>query len=402
MSVNAFQEIPGRQFRPKILFVVTEDWYFWSHRLPIARSALQQGYEVVVATRVSTYADKIKQAGFRLWPLRLSRSSYSPLQELLAIRQLRQLYRAEKPEIIHHVALKPVLYGSIAALGMKDPVLVNAFAGLGYLVSSSSWKARLLRPVMWQAFHFLLNRGRSHLLLQNNEDQDLLIAKAGVPREKTVVIRGSGVNTAAFCPSPEPDGPPIVLLPSRMLWIKGVEDFVRAAALLREKGVQARFVLAGDNDPESPGSIPKEKLLQWQNSGVVEWWGHQKSMREAMRSATIVCLPSHGGEGVPKALLEAAAAGRAIVTTEVPGCKDVVRHGANGLLVKPREPADLAEAIDRLLKNDQLRLEMGKHSREIAVDEFSEETVIFQTLALYAKLLHLSKQIGSGLHAEAI
>ena len=373
--------------RPKILFVVAEDWYFWSHRRPIAAAALQNGYDVYVATRVGDCGEKIIGAGFRLIPLRLNRSSYSLFYELRTVRQLRSIYRQVKPDIVHHIALKPVLYGSMAALGERRTQVINAFAGLGYLVSSPTFKARALKRVLWTMFRFLLNRPNSFLLLQNREDRDLLVADVGVLPEKTTIIRGSGVDIHEFQATAELPGVPIVLLSSRMLWIKGISDFVDAAKLLRARGVNARFVLAGDTDLGSPGAIPREKLQEWQNAGSVEWWGHQQSMPQMLQQATLVCLPSHGGEGVPKALIEAAASERAIVATDVPGCRDIVRHGINGLLVATKNPAALADAIATLLNNASLRAEMGRRGRKIAVNEFSEEKVIQQTLALYRKLL---------------
>lgn len=374
--------------RPKILFVVAEDWYFWSHRRPIAAAALQNGYDVFVATRVGNFGEKIIEAGFRLIPLRLNRSSYSLFHELRTVSELRRIYRREKPDIVHHIALKPILYGSMAALSNQRVQVINAFAGLGYLVSSPSFKARALKQVLWKMFRVLLNRPNSFLLLQNCEDRDLLVAEVGVSPEKTTIIRGSGVDVNEFQPMPDVSGTPIVLLSSRMLWIKGISDFVDAAKLLRARGIHARFVLAGDTDPGSPGAIPREKLQEWQNASPVEWCGHQQSMSRMLQQATIVCLPSHGGEGVPKALIEAAASERAIVATDVPGCRDIVRHGTNGLLVPPKDPAALADAIAQLLKDAPLRAEMGRRGRELAVNEFSEEKVIQQTLTLYQKLLN--------------
>jgi glycosyltransferase involved in cell wall biosynthesis len=373
--------------RPKILFVVAEDWYFWSHRRPIAAAALQNGYDVFVATRVGNCGEKIVEAGFRLIPLRLNRSSYSLFHELRTVSELRRIYRREKPDVVHHIALKPILYGSMAALGNGRMQVINAFAGLGYLVSSPSFKARMLKRVLWKMFRFLLNRPNSFLLLQNSEDRDLLVAEVGMRPEKTAIIRGSGVDVNEFQTAAEAPGTPIILLSSRMLWIKGISDFVEAAKLLRARGVHARFVLAGDTDSGSPGAIPREKLQEWQKAGPVEWWGHQQSMPRMLQQAAIVCLPSHGGEGVPKALIEAAASERAIVATDVPGCRDIVRHGINGFLVPPKSPAVLADAIAQLLNDAPLRAEMGRRGRGIVVNEFSEEKVVQETLALYRQLL---------------
>ena len=378
--------------RPRVLFLVTEDRFFWSHRLPLARAALRNGYEVIVATRVSSYAERIRAEGFRLIPLRLIRESYSPLKELRAIHQLRKIYAAERPDIVHQVALKPVLYGSIAALGHKETKVINALTGLGYLVASSSLKARALRMVVWSAFKFLLNRPNCRVLLQNQDDRELLIAELRMRPEKVALIRGSGVDVDFFQPAPEPAGTPVILLASRMLWNKGIKEFVEAASLLRGKGIAARFVLAGDTDSGSPSAIPRQQLLEWQASGEVEWWGHRADMVQVFQEATLVCIPSHR-EGIPKALLEAAASGRAIVTTDVPGCRDIVRQGVNGLLVPAQDVAALAGAIERLLQDPGLRVEMAHRGREIAVNEFSQQAVVDQTLELYRELLTSSSRM---------
>jgi glycosyltransferase involved in cell wall biosynthesis len=372
---------------PKLIFLVAEDWYFWSHRLPVARAALQHGYDVAVATRAVNYGQRIQDEGFRLIPLRMVRESYSPFNEFRTIRQVRQVYKAENPDIVHHVGIKPILYGSIAALGQSNLHVVNAFAGLGYLGASSTLKARVLRSGIFFAFRCLLNRPNYRVLLQNQEDRQLMIDGLGVSPDKLTVIRGSGVDLSRFQPTDEPDGIPIVLLGSRMLWIKGIGEFVEAADLLRKRGVKARFVLAGDTDVSNPSCVPRAQLLEWQSSGAVEWWGHQDDMPKVFQQASLVVLPSHGGEGVPKALLEAAASARAIVTTDVPGCRDIVRRGINGILTPPGEPAALADAIEQLLQDPGRRHQMAARSREIAANDFSQEAVISQTMEMYRRLL---------------
>jgi glycosyltransferase involved in cell wall biosynthesis len=383
--------------RPRLLLLITEDRFLWSHRLPIARAALQDGYEVIIATRVNGDAQRILDEGFRLFPLRLARESYSLINEFRAIRELRQIYRAERPDIVHHVALKPVLYGSIAALGRDGMRVINALTGLGYLATSSSLRAKFLRLPIWNALRFLLNRPNHQVLLQNQEDKQLLVSRLKVCPEKITIIQGSGVNMNLFQPAPEPVGIPIVLLASRMLWIKGIREFVEAANLLKRKGVTARFVLAGDSDPNSPSAIPRQQLLNWQISGAVEWWGHQQEMSEIFKQVNVVCLPSQGGEGVPKVLIEAAASGRAIVATDVPGCRDLVHQGVNGLLVPPKNAPALSKAIEDLLKNPVMRLQMANRGREIAVSEFSEDVVVNQTLALYRELLRSNPQPASAI-----
>jgi glycosyltransferase involved in cell wall biosynthesis len=372
--------------RKKLIFVIAEDWYFWSHRLPLARAAQQEGFDVIIATRVQKHGQSIRDEGFKLVPLQLTRESYSPFKELRTLLQLRNLYRTERPDIVHHVALKPILYGSIAALGNKGVKVVNALAGLGYLVASSSLKARLLRLPIWTAFRFLLNRPDSWVILQNVEDRELVTSRLRVATKKAALIRGAGVNCDMFQPGPEPEGTPIVMLCSRMLWNKGILEFIEAARLLRQKGANARFVLVGDVDPGSPSGIPRHKLAAWNDAGVIEWWGHRQNMAPLYHAATLVCLPSHGGEGVPKVLLEAAACGRAIVASDVPGCHDIVRQNVNGLLVPARNVAELAKALLHLLQDHDLRNRLGRSGPEIARREFSQEIVVAKTLDLYGQL----------------
>lgn len=372
--------------RRKLIFVIADDWYFWSHRLPLARAARDAGFEIILATRFQDREKEIRDEGFKLAPLHLFRDSYSPWKELRTIFQLWQLYRTERPDIVHHVALKPILYGSIAALGRKQTNVVNAVAGLGYLVASSSVKAKLLRLPIWKAFRFVLTRANTRVLLQNVDDMKIVVERLGVPEQKAFLIRGAGVDCDAFYPTPAPEGTPVVMLPSRMLWNKGVGDFVEAADLLQKEGVKARFVLVGRADPASPSGIPTKQLIRWQESGIIEWWGHRQDMPAAYHSATVICLPSHGGEGVPKSLLEAAACGRSIITSDVPGCRDIVRHQKNGLLVRPRNIPDIVKAIRCLLANSEMRKQMGDCGRAIVLKEFAQEIVISQTLALYHTL----------------
>lgn len=379
------------QSRPKVLFLVSEDRFFWSHRLPVARAAIRNGYDVTVATRVETYGQQIRQEGFHLIPLKLIRKSNSPVSEFRAIQELRRIYREIRPDFVHHFALKPVLYGSIAALGRRDIVSVNALTGLGYLVASRSWKARFIRLLLWNAFRFFLNRPNQRVVVENQDDKQLLASKVKVPPEKIMIIRGSGVDTDAFEALPEPAGVPVVLLASRMVWIKGVQEFVDAARILRGQSVSARFVLAGDTDPHNPSCIPRAQLLEWQASGLVEWWGQQHDMVQTFKQANIVCLPSHGGEGVPQVLLEAAACARTIVTTDVPGCRDVVRHDYNGKIVQPRDAMALAQAIRGLLDDPAVRKQMGAYSRKIALEQFSQTLVLNQIMSLYGELSDWSK-----------
>ena len=381
MSTNTL--VTGK--RKKLLFLVTEDWYFCSHRLPPARAALAAGYDVVVATRVERRSEEITSEGFKLVALGLRRRSSNPIQEFAAVIEIIKLYWRERPDIVHHVALKPVLYGSFAALLLRRPAVVNAMAGMGFLFTSSRRSAGLLRAVVSRIFRVLLNAGRNVLILQNPDDVTMLVAGGLVEPSRVRLIRGSGVNTERFHPAPEPEGTPVVMLASRMLWDKGVGEFVAAAKELRGRGVIARFVLVGDGDADNPASIPDAQLKAWHDGGVVECWGRCDDMPAAFAQAHIVCLPSYR-EGLPKVLLEAAACGKPLVATDAPGCREIVRHNENGLLVPLRDATALAQAIERLLVDSALRLAMGKRGREMVETEFSEDHVARQTLAVYQEM----------------
>jgi glycosyltransferase involved in cell wall biosynthesis len=372
--------------RPRLLYLVTEDWYFCSHRLPLAAAARDAGFDVSVATRVRAHADEIRRAGVEPIPIGLSRRSVNPFREAGALREIARTYRAVKPDIVHHVALKPVLYGSLAARLAGVPAVVNALAGLGYAFSSRDLAARLVRPAVEAAFRALLDRPTSRLIVQNPDDLAFLVSERVVSPDRAALIRGSGVDTRRFVPAPEPAGTPLVVLPARMLRDKGVVEFVAAAERLRGEGVAARFALVGDPDPDNPASISGETLQRWSASSAVEWWGWRDDMVTVFQQSHVVCLPSYR-EGLPKALIDAAACGRAIVTCDVPGCREVVREGDNGLLVPPRDAAALAAALRRLLEDAGLRRAMGERSRARAVAEFSVERVIEQTLGLYRELL---------------
>ncbi|HLB14249.1 MAG TPA: glycosyltransferase family 4 protein [Burkholderiales bacterium] len=372
--------------RPRLLYLVTEDWYFCSHRLPLAAAAREAGFDVSVATRVREHADEIRRAGVEPIPIGLSRRSVNPFRELRSLTEIVRTYRAVRPDIVHHVALKPVVYGSLAARLAGVPAVVNALAGLGYLFSSQDRRARLARPAVEAVFRTLLDRSNSRLIVQNPDDLRFLVSEGVVDARRATLIRGSGVDTARFVPAPEPQGVPLVVLPARMLRDKGVFEFVAAAAQLKKDGVAARFALVGDPDPDNPASIPAATLQRWSDGGAVEWWGWRDDMVEVFHQSHVVCLPSYR-EGLPKALIDAAACGRAIVTCDVPGCREVVREGENGLLVPPRDSAALAAALGRLLGDAKLRQAMGIRGRARAVAEFSVERVIEQTLGLYRELL---------------
>jgi len=372
---------PRAVSRLKLLFVVTEDWYFCSHRLALARAALEAGFDVTVATRVAHHAEAIRGAGIGLVALVMRRRGIHPLRELATLRELVALYRRECPDIVHHVAMKPVIYGSVAARLARVPVVVNALAGLGFVFTSSGARAALLRPFVRYALAKLLSASRAHVIVQNPDDR-AVVAGLGMAAERIHVIRGSGVDIDAFSPSPEPDAPVVVTMVSRMLWDKGVGDLVAAARHLRARGELPRIVLAGTPDPENPATIAEHRLRAWHDEGLVEWRGHCADVAALWGESHVAVLPSHR-EGLPKALLEAGACGRPLIATDVPGCREVVEEGVNGFLVPARDPLALADRIARLAGDADLRRQMGVRARQRIVECFAQARVVNETLALY-------------------
>jgi len=386
--LKSYEKLNSIMKRRKILFVVTEDWYFCSHRLPLAVAAKKASYDVIVATRITNHQENIERNGIRTINLRyMKRSSLNILRELTAFFELLLLFRKEKPDLVHMVALKPVIYGSLAAQLLGVSCKVNALGGLGFIFSSKWALARFLRPIILTVFRFIFNDHRSRLILQNENDWSLVTNKAGVDRKNVRLIRSAGVNLDDYVQTELPDGTPIVILASRMLWDKGIDEFATAANLLREQGISARFVLVGEPDIENPSSVPREQLHKWNDAGVIEWWAYRENMPEVFSQASIVCLPSYYGEGVPKVLIEAMACARPIVTTDMPGCRDVIREEKNGILIKPKNAADLAGALELLLNNPSLCQKMGREGRLIAEKDYSLTKVIKETLNVYQELL---------------
>lgn len=375
----------GSQAKPKLMFLVTEDWYFCSHRLPVARAARDAGYEVVVATRVADHGEQIAREGFRLVPLSWRRGSMNPLREIGALREVIALYKREQPDLLHHVAIKPAVYGSIAARAAGSPPVVNMVAGLGYVFTSRGAKPRAMAVVLRYALKRMLQPSNSRLIFQNPDDESLLTEVCRPRPGQMVLIRGSGVDLDAFTPTPEPDQL-VATMVSRMLWNKGVGDLVDAAQILRRRGEPVRVEIVGAPDTENPSSIPESQLRDWDREGTVRWSGHRDDITRVWSSSSIAVLPTTYGEGVPKALLEAAASARPIIATDTPGCREIVRDGENGLLVPVHDPGALADAIVRLARDAELRRAMGMRGRRIVEEEFSESLVVKQTMDVYRSL----------------
>lgn len=371
--------MPGTM-KPKILYLVTEDWYFCCHWLALACAARDRGYDVVVCTRVRAAGERIRSHGLRLIDVDFARSGLNAFHDFKTIWRLKRLYQAEKPALVHHVAMKPVLYGTLASLLATRPVVINTLPGLGYLFTAQDKIARGLRLLVSPALRWLLNHKRSCVIVQNDDDKRFLKAAGLV--QSAVVIKGAGVDPNRFAPQPEQAGPLQVILPGRMLWAKGVGEFVEAARLLKGEGLKARFILVGDPDEENPSAVPTAVLNEWRASSVVEWWGWQEEMPRIYEQAHIVCLPSYR-EGLPTVLLEAGAMGRPVIASDVPGCREVVRHGENGLLVPARDAEALVAALRTLLNAPALRKKMGECGRQIVLRDFTVQVIIEETVNLY-------------------
>ena len=368
-----------------IIYFVSEDWYFCSHRLPIARKALAEGFKVVVVTRVGKYRNIIESEGFELAPIEIQRGGVNLFSEIRTISQLYSYYKKYNPDIVHHVAIKPVIYGTLVARFIGSMKIVNAMAGLGFIFISNKRKVRFIRFFVHKMFKFLFKNKNGKLILQNKDDLNYFLKNKLIKKDQITVIRGSGVDINKFVPIKEPLGIPIVMLASRMLWDKGVREFVDAAKVLKREGVKARFVLVGVNDSENPTSISNGQLNEWNESNIVEWWGGKDDMQEVLIQAHIVCLPSYR-EGLPKVLIEAASCGRPTIATDVPGCIEIVHNRINGLLVPIRDFISLANAIKELVDNPKKRQIMGEGGRRLVAAEFSEEIIVDQTFRLYKGL----------------
>lgn len=365
----------------KILLFANTDWFLYNFRLASALAAKKDGDEVILVSPTGSYAKKLQELGFRWRELPLDRRGSNPWTELNTLLRLIRLYREEQPDLVHHFTVKCVLYGTLAArlAGIKS--IVNSLTGLGYIFTG---KRTFWRLPISLAYQILLRR--TWTIFENPDDQALFLQRGWVTPERSITILGAGVDTDTFIPVPESMDIPIILFPARILWDKGVGEFVAAARLLRQRNIQARFVLVGESDPGNPTGVPLQTLTAWNKEGIVEWWGWREEMSVIYSQANIICLPSYR-EGLPKTLLEAAAAGRAIVTTDVPGCREVVINGNNGLLIPPQDPQATANALQTLINDPTLRGKMGENGRERALQLFSLQKITKETMTYYRTII---------------
>jgi glycosyltransferase involved in cell wall biosynthesis len=368
----------------RLLYVVTEDFAFLLNRLPMARAAREAGFEVHVATRVDKGADAIESEGFILHRIPFRRGGLSPFAAIPTIVALRRLKNKIKPEIIHHSGLQCCVYGSIAALGKKIPI-VNAITGLGYIFTSVNWRTRLLKRSMVTLLPWLLNNEQSLVLVQNPDDQSAL-ETLGIEQKRIVLIPGSGVDTDFLQPLPEPDGPITMGFAGRLLTDKGIRALVAAHGILRAQGHDINLIIAGNPDPANPASVLMEEAQAWSRQPGITWLGHIDNIVSLWRSCHFAVLPSHR-EGLPMSLLEAAACGRAMVATDAPGCREIVLDELTGLLVPIENPSALADAILRLATSHQLRERFAHAARQLVITKLSARIIGGAVVDLYERLL---------------
>jgi glycosyltransferase involved in cell wall biosynthesis len=367
-----------------LLYVVNDPLFFLSHRLNIAKAALNKGLRVIVAVPPDPGCDEIQAKGFEVIYIPLQRWSGNPWAEIRCILTLIKLYRSIKPDIVHHVTIKPVLYGSIAARLAMLPRVINAVSGRGQVFSNKGIKAYVRRLLVNQLYRFAFGSRSIKVIFQNPEDQEYFISRRIITPVQSTLIRGAGVDCSQFHPTPESHGKPKIVLAARLLWEKGVGDFVEASRLLAQNGLEFECIVMGPIVEGNPGAISARQIREWEQNSPCTFLGNSSDMAKVLAGSHIFCLPTYYGEGVPKALIEAAFSGRPIVTTDWPGCREVVKHNYNGLLVPPRNPEQLAMALMSLIKNPELRQEMGTNGRKLVMaGGFSSAAVVESTLDLY-------------------
>lgn len=373
--------------KPRLLFVVNVDWFFESHRLPIALAALQAGFDVHVACAVTDRADAIENTGIIVHKVPLSRGGTNPIAELRSALSLAMILYRLKPDVLHAVTIKPVLYCGMLAHILRPQQFVCSISGLGSVFSSDSSRIRVIKFFVAGLYRIALHHARLSVIFQNETDRDILQQIAKLLRVQTLLVSGSGVdlNLYAVIPTPPVD-PPVFVIAARLILEKGILEFLEAARLVHEAGYSARFVVAGKLDPSNPHSMTSSEMTKWKSIGAAEFVGHVDDIPKLFAAASVVVLPSYYGEGFPKVLMEAAAAGRAVITTDHPGCRDAIISDKTGILVQPRNVDSLFDAFVRLIRDPALVADLGNRGRELARQRFSIEFIVKEHLQLYANV----------------
>lgn len=378
----------------RLLFIINDAAFFISHRLPLAVAARENGFEVHVATPEATACVKIKNAGFVFHAIPLSRSGKNPFKEQKSLAAIYALIRKVKPDLVHLVTIKPIIYGGLMARLLKIPAVVAAVSGLGYVFTSETPSAKFLRAGVSQLYRLALGHAHLKVIFQNPDDRHLFLQNNACLPIQTVLIRGSGVDLLAYNALPEPTNKMVVVMISRLLKDKGVLEYVAAAKQLKVAGIQAQFLLVGDADEGNPACIDRSLLGQWQQEGDVTLLGFREDIAQLIEQANLVVLPSYR-EGLPKILVEAAACGRAVITTDVPGCRDAIEPNQTGLLVPVRDPNALAVAMKQLIEDADYRRQLGKAGRVLAEREFAIERIVAAHLNIYHELGALTQEYAS-------
>ena len=373
---------------PVLVYLVTEDWYFMAHRVPMALAAQRAGYDVHVITHIDKHRAAIQALGFRVHAVDWRRGSIDPFAFLNSIRAVRRHYRAIAPDLIHHVALQPTIVGSLAASGLAS-VRVNALTGLGFVFTSATLKARLLRPVFGFLLRYVLGNSRAAVLVENPDDRTAVKA-LGVADNRIFTIAGSGVETDKLTPLPEPPKPMTMAFAGRLLKDKGIRTLIEAHEILARRSQPVRLLIAGEPDRANPASIPSEEIAEWSRRPGITLLGHVADIRDVWKAAHIAVLVSHR-EGLPMSLLEAAACGRPIIASDVPGCRQVARAGVNALLVPPADAGALADAITQLSRDKGLRRKFGEAGRRLVENEYSAVRIGADIVTLYNQLLDFKR-----------
>ncbi|GAA5179326.1 glycosyltransferase family 4 protein [Niveibacterium umoris] len=365
----------------RIVLFANTDWFLWNFKLSLARALRDAGHEVILLSPAGEFGERLRGAGFDWRAFPLSRSGIHPVEERLSMYRLLALYRKLKPDLVHHFTIKCVLYGSWAARKAHVPRVVNSITGLGFALLATTWKARMIRPVVVGFYRRALVG--TQVIFQNRDNRDTLAALGALSRASVHVIPGDGVDTRVFAPPTEVSSGKTVLMMGRLLSSKGVAEYVAAARIVRQRHPDARLLLAGAPDPGNPESIDEHTLQQWRDEASVEFLGHRSDVVALQQHADIAVLASTQGEGMPRALLEAASCGKPMVATDVPGSRELVVDGVNGLLVPPGDPAALAAAILALLDDPARAARMGAQARADVLAELSDERIVARTLQVY-------------------
>jgi glycosyltransferase involved in cell wall biosynthesis len=369
----------------KLLFIVNVDWFFISHRLPIALAAIEKGYEVHLACGITNRKAELEALGIIVYPLSISRSGTSLLKELKVIKEMNAVVKKVAPDAVHLVTIKGAVYGGLVTRFKKIKVRVASISGLGFVFIDKGIKARILRFLITKLYRIALNSSNTQVIFQNKNDKAIFIENKIIKPEQSLIVRGSGVDLVTYKYLPEPAGEKVIMFLARLLKDKGLVEFCDAAVALKESDFKGRFVLVGDIDLHNPNSLTQEELNNYINSGYIEHWGFSTNVAEIIAQSHIMVLPSYR-EGLPKSLIEAAACGRAVITTDVPGCRDAITPNETGILIPVKSSKAIVHAIQTLCDNDDIRIKMGAKGRALAESCFDIADVIETHLKLYKEM----------------